>query len=96
MWFQLALTASAPPVQVLIGVDRNLYFRLCDLLQLLQIKTVSKHSHVFPCKHALPSHKPYPKTLQNNRVVNNEGLFSILHAENSVMRDLFLKALTMG
>ncbi|GFX13540.1 hypothetical protein TNCV_3136131 [Trichonephila clavipes] len=84
------------PVQVLIGVDGNLYFRIFDLLQLLQIKSVSKHSHVFPCKHVLPSHTPYPKTLQNSRVVDIEGLFSILHAENFVMRDLFFKALTMG
>ncbi|GFU00005.1 hypothetical protein TNCV_1659641 [Trichonephila clavipes] len=96
MWFHLALTASVPPVQVLIGVDRNMYFRHCDLFQLLQIKSVSKHSHVFPSKHVLPSHKPYPKTLQNTRVVDIEGHFSILHAENFVMRDLFFKALTMG
>ncbi|GFT44370.1 hypothetical protein TNCV_5054041 [Trichonephila clavipes] len=75
MWFQLALTASVPPVQVLIGVDGHLYFRVCNLLQLLQIKSVSKHSHVFPCKHVLPSHKPYPKALQNTRVVDIEGLF---------------------
>ncbi|GFU02095.1 uncharacterized protein TNCV_533161 [Trichonephila clavipes] len=83
-------------VQVLIGVDGHLYFRVCDLLQLLQIKSVSKHSHVFPCKHVLPSHKPYPKALQNTRVVDIKGLFSILHAEHFVMRDLFFKALTMG
>ncbi|GFV08709.1 hypothetical protein TNCV_4055931 [Trichonephila clavipes] len=96
MWFQFALTASVPPDQVLIGVDGNLYLRLCDLLQLLQIKSVSKHSHVFPCKHVLPSHKPYPKTLQNTRVVDIGGVFSILHAENFALRDLFFKALTIS
>ncbi|GFX07971.1 hypothetical protein TNCV_1236521 [Trichonephila clavipes] len=96
MWFQLALTASVPPVQVLIGVDGHLYFRVCNLLQLLQIKSVSKHSHVFPCKHVLPTHKHYPKALQNTRVVDIEGLFSILHAEHFLMRNLFLKALTMS
>ncbi|GFQ82815.1 hypothetical protein TNCT_20961 [Trichonephila clavata] len=30
------------------------------------------------------------------RLVNIQGLFSILHSENVTMRDLFLKALTMG
>ncbi|GFS67151.1 hypothetical protein TNCV_1788241 [Trichonephila clavipes] len=54
MWFQLARTASVPPVQVLIGVDGHLYFRLYDLLQLLQIKNVSKHFHVFSYNHILP------------------------------------------
>ncbi|GFU24919.1 hypothetical protein TNCV_339811 [Trichonephila clavipes] len=34
--------------------------------------------------------------LQNTRVVDIEGLFSILQAENIVMTDLFLKALTIG
>ncbi|GFS60347.1 hypothetical protein TNCV_2827931 [Trichonephila clavipes] len=96
MWFQLALNASFPPVQVLIGVDGNLYFRLWDLLPLLKIKNFTKHSHVFPCKNELPSHRPYPKTLQNMRVVNIEGLFSIFPAENIVMRYLSLKALTIG
>ncbi|GFV63493.1 hypothetical protein TNCV_4553391 [Trichonephila clavipes] len=96
MWFQLALTASVSPVQVLIGVDDHLYFRVKDLLQMLQIKNVSNNSHVFPCKHVLPSHKPYPKALQNTRVVDIEGLFSILNAENFVMRNLFLQALTIG
>ncbi|GFY61250.1 hypothetical protein TNIN_435671 [Trichonephila inaurata madagascariensis] len=96
MWFQLALNASVPPVQVLIGVDGNLYFRLWDLLQLLQIKNVTKYSHVFPCKNVLPTHRPYPKIVENIRVVNIVGLFSILQAENIVMRDLFLKALTIG
>ncbi|GFW72664.1 hypothetical protein TNCV_3798921 [Trichonephila clavipes] len=41
MWFQLALNASLPSVQVLIGVDGNLYFCLWDLLQLLQTKNVT-------------------------------------------------------
>ncbi|GFW24892.1 hypothetical protein TNCV_3846261 [Trichonephila clavipes] len=40
--------------------------------------------------------EPYPKTLQNTRVLDIEGFFSILHAENIVMRDLFLKAITIG
>ncbi|GFS79003.1 hypothetical protein TNCV_4342301 [Trichonephila clavipes] len=62
MWFHMALNASVPPVQILIGVDDSLY----------------------------------PKTIQNTRVVDTEGLFSILHAENFVMRVLFLKALTIG
>ncbi|GFY60203.1 hypothetical protein TNIN_385891 [Trichonephila inaurata madagascariensis] len=75
MWFQLALNASVPPVQVLIGVDGNLYFRLWDLLQLLQIKNVTKYSHVFPCKNVLPTHRPYPRIVQNIRVVDIEGLF---------------------
>ncbi|GFY11862.1 hypothetical protein TNCV_4973621 [Trichonephila clavipes] len=96
MWFQFALNASVPPVQVLIGVDGNLYFHLWDILQLSQLKKVSKHSHIFPCKPVLPSHTYYFKTLQNTRAVDIEGLFSILHAENIVMRDLFLKALTIG
>ncbi|GFS58304.1 hypothetical protein TNCV_2474841 [Trichonephila clavipes] len=96
MWFQFALNASVPPVQILIGVDGKLYFRLLDLFQSVQIKNVTKHSHVFPCKNVLPSHRLYPKTIQNTGVVDIEGLFSILHAENFVMKDLFLKALTMG
>ncbi|GFV98934.1 hypothetical protein TNCV_3389971 [Trichonephila clavipes] len=40
--------------------------------------------------------RPYPKTLQNTRVLDIEGFFSILHAENIVMRDFFLKAITIG
>ncbi|GFV82897.1 hypothetical protein TNCV_1179121 [Trichonephila clavipes] len=96
MWLQLALDASVPPAQILIGADGNLYFHLLDLLQLLQIKNVTKHSHVFPYKNVLPSHRHYPKTIHNTHVVDIEGLFSILHAEYIVMRDLFLKALIIG
>ncbi|GFY23834.1 hypothetical protein TNCV_3536281 [Trichonephila clavipes] len=61
-----------------------------------EIKNVTNHSHVFPCKNVLPSHRLYPKTIQNTRVVDIERLFSILRAENFVMRYLFLKALTTG
>ncbi|GFQ80445.1 hypothetical protein TNCT_430211 [Trichonephila clavata] len=98
MWFQLALNASAPPVQVLIGVDGLLYFRVWDLGQLLKIRHIHSKftSFVFPCKNVLPSHRLYPKTIHNTRLVNIQGLFSILHSENVTMRDLFLKALTMG
>ncbi|GFX02772.1 hypothetical protein TNCV_4437541 [Trichonephila clavipes] len=92
MWFQLALTASVPPVQFLIGVDDHLYFSVKDLLQTLQIKNVSNNSHVFPCKHVLPSHKPYPKALQNTRAL------TIGYAHQTGMRkitDKFKKGATL-
>ncbi|GFS52500.1 hypothetical protein TNIN_350031 [Trichonephila inaurata madagascariensis] len=45
MWFQLILNASVPPVQVMIGVEGNMYFRLSDLVQLLQIKNALTHGY---------------------------------------------------
>ncbi|GFV35148.1 hypothetical protein TNCV_761271 [Trichonephila clavipes] len=96
MWFRLALNTSTPSVQILIGEKGNLYFRLWDLIQLLHIKNVRKHFHVFSCKHVLPSHRPYPKAIHNIRLVDIKGFFSLLQSENAVMRDLFIKALTHG
>ncbi|GFU12501.1 transposable element Tc1 transposase [Trichonephila clavipes] len=49
--------------------------------------------HIIP-EHLLPSHRPYPKAIQNIRLVDIKGFFSILQVENAVMRYLFLNALT--
>ncbi|GFW02665.1 hypothetical protein TNCV_2456791 [Trichonephila clavipes] len=96
MWFRLALNTSTPSVQILIGEKGNLFFRLWGLIQLLHIKNVRKHFHVFSCKHVLSSHRPYPKAIHNIHLVDIKVFFSNLQVENAVMRDLFLKALTHG
>ncbi|GFV98900.1 hypothetical protein TNCV_200451 [Trichonephila clavipes] len=101
MWFQLALSPEAPLLNVLVGIDNLLYFRILDIANLLGKKNGTIFAKRFKCDiilgfNVLPPTQTYPKRVAGAHLVTRDTTARIIRHENLELAKKFSNALDTG
>ncbi|GFR03133.1 hypothetical protein TNCT_478221 [Trichonephila clavata] len=101
MWFQLALSMDAPVLDILVGMDNLLYFRILDIASLLGKKNGTMFAKCFSNdiilgNHVLPPTQKYHKQTARVQQVTRNAALHIIGRKNNKLAKKLSNALETG